>query len=194
MTQELVNVGNFRFVPEAEAARLHLEEAGITAFLSNAELVNMNWFYGNALGWVKIMVPEDQAIAARGLLDELAAQAKARRENTSAAADRGGCLACGAELPRGESRCPQCGWTFRGAESEPPEEPDEDDASPVSDEPSATDSSDHSGRAPAPLDLPAEEWAREEADSAAGARLLVFLVVGGVLFLWLLRLFYVKPQ
>lgn len=180
MARELVNVGNFRFVAEAEAARLHLAEVGIQAFVANAEVVNMNWLAASAFGWVKIMVPDDQAAAARAVLDELALQAKARRENAPLNAPPGSCLACGAELPPGESRCGQCGWTFRDAESEETSESEEDD------EPE--DDSRQAQPTPKPLDLTPEEWAREDADSAAGTRLLVFLVGGGVLFLWLLRL------
>jgi hypothetical protein len=69
MADDLVTVATFEFLPLAEAARAHLIAEGIPAFLSDAETVYMAWSLGNALGYIKLQVPEAQAERARGILD-----------------------------------------------------------------------------------------------------------------------------
>jgi hypothetical protein len=64
MTDDLVTVGQYQFLAEAEAARMHLDAEGIPAFLSDAETVNMDWLLGNAIGYIKLAVPRGQADAA----------------------------------------------------------------------------------------------------------------------------------
>ena len=70
MADDLVTVATFEFLPLAEASRAHLIAEGIPAFLSDAETVYMAWWLGNALGYIKLQVPEAQAERARGILDE----------------------------------------------------------------------------------------------------------------------------
>jgi hypothetical protein len=70
MADDLVTVATFEFLPLAEAARSHLVAEGIPAFLSDAETVYMAWSLGNALGYIKLQVPEEQAERARDILDE----------------------------------------------------------------------------------------------------------------------------
>jgi Putative prokaryotic signal transducing protein len=81
MADELVTVATFEFLPLAEAARAQLIAEGIPAFLSDAETVYMAWWLGNALGYIKLLVPEAQAQRARGILDEA-------QENGTQAQDR----------------------------------------------------------------------------------------------------------
>jgi hypothetical protein len=123
MNYELVTVGNFQYLPEAEAARMHLESAGIQAFLSGAEIVNADWFLGNAVGYIKIQVGEPQAKAAYALLQEM----RAHREAPETPDDALVCLACGAPLSTAESSCAACGWSYAGPEGESrqDDEPDE---------------------------------------------------------------------
>jgi len=109
MDSDAVTVGTFRFVYEAELARLHLEEAGIRGFITDAEVVNMDWFLGNAVGYVKVQVARHDAETAVAILAEKlpvpSAAANAEDDTTT-------CLACGTTLPPGDSTCPTCGWSY----------------------------------------------------------------------------------
>ena len=70
IANEPVVVAHYPFRTAAEAARLRLEAEGIPAFLSDAEVVDMNWFLGNALGWIKVLVPAAEAERAATILRE----------------------------------------------------------------------------------------------------------------------------
>lgn len=121
MSDSFVTVATFTTLPEAEAAKLHLESEGIPARVTDAEIVNMDWLLGNAVGYIKLQVPESNAAAAAAMLETIAAERRRRREANEGdswdAADDDLCLACGAAM-NGAATCPQCGWSFRdGAET-----------------------------------------------------------------------------
>ena len=65
---EPVTVAHYPFRTAAEAARLRLEAEDIPAFLSDAEVMDMNWLLGNALGWIKLQVPAADAERAAEIL------------------------------------------------------------------------------------------------------------------------------
>ena len=115
MSLELVTVATFRFLPEAEAAKLCLEAQGLTAFLADAETVNMDWFLGNAIGNIKLQVPSPQTEAAAAMLENMRGD-RQRRKKLAGDAETNVCLACGAALPEVESRCGACGWSYGGNE------------------------------------------------------------------------------
>jgi len=52
VADELLTVANFEFLPQAELACARLKAEGIQAFLIDAETVYMDWFLGNALGYI----------------------------------------------------------------------------------------------------------------------------------------------
>ncbi|NAR99351.1 DUF2007 domain-containing protein [Acinetobacter haemolyticus] len=57
-------VKSFSFPYEAQIAKTQLEAAGIPAQIENEHTINMNWLYSNALGGVRLLVPnayEDEA-------------------------------------------------------------------------------------------------------------------------------------
>jgi hypothetical protein len=112
MPETLVTVKTLQFLPEAEAAKMHLAEHGIRAFLSDAEVVNMDWLLGNALGYVKLQVASDQAEAAQAALREFTPQRREEDETADAADVADTCLSCGAILPAGQSVCASCGWSY----------------------------------------------------------------------------------
>ena len=66
---ELVVVAAFTSVHEAQFARSLLESAGLEATLADEHVVSMDWFYSNAIGGVKVLVPRHQLEEARALLD-----------------------------------------------------------------------------------------------------------------------------
>jgi Putative prokaryotic signal transducing protein len=70
MRDELVTVASFADPIEANLAKNNLEAAGVRAFLANEEIVDMVWHFGNAIGWIKLQVGNDDAAVARALLGQ----------------------------------------------------------------------------------------------------------------------------
>ena len=66
----LITIASYREGYEAHIARSLLDEAGIAAFVSDEHLVSVNWLYSQALGGVKLQVPEEQAERALETLAE----------------------------------------------------------------------------------------------------------------------------
>ena len=116
---EITTVATFTDANEAMLAQIHLSDLGIKAFVVDAELANMDWFYRNAIGYIKIQTPNDQAEAARALLETWRARRvgdEVIEENDDENLDQTvACLACGAVLPDDDSRCPACGWSYASA-------------------------------------------------------------------------------
>lgn len=68
MTENLVTIGRYSTPYEANMAKSHLESEGIPAFIADEYTVGMNWLYSNALGGVKVQVPESMAAEAQQIL------------------------------------------------------------------------------------------------------------------------------
>jgi hypothetical protein len=51
-------------------AKSMLDSAGIQSFLSDENLVRLDWFYSNLVGGIKLMVREEDGETARKLLEE----------------------------------------------------------------------------------------------------------------------------
>jgi ribosomal protein L12E/L44/L45/RPP1/RPP2 len=115
MSTELVTVATYRTLPEAEAARLHLEAEGLTTFLADAETVAMDWLLANAVGNIKLQVPPAQAEAAAALLEQMHVKRKEREQHSEEDATSR-CLSCGAELPENLTQCTECGWSYVGTD------------------------------------------------------------------------------
>jgi hypothetical protein len=49
-------------------AKSQLESAGVPVFIADESTIGMNWLYSNALGGVKLQVPESLALEAQELL------------------------------------------------------------------------------------------------------------------------------
>jgi ribosomal protein L37E len=64
----LVVVRSYTNVHEAHLAKSVLEARGIEAFIANEHLVSMVWTYSNAIGGVKVVVPEERADEATQIL------------------------------------------------------------------------------------------------------------------------------
>ncbi|MBI1831411.1 MAG: hypothetical protein HYR84_08175 [Planctomycetes bacterium] len=133
--EELVTIAKFEFANEAELAKLHLEEAGIKAYLADAETVNWEWFLGNAIGYIKVQVASSQAeAAAQVLADHAPTTTEADTDTADEEKDEPTkCLSCGQELPDAATQCPSCGWTYEGEpepEVPPAPEPTAEDAPP----------------------------------------------------------------
>lgn len=58
----------YSFSYEAQIAKTQLEAAEIPARIENEHTINMDWLYSNALGGVRLLVPESYAEEAKSLL------------------------------------------------------------------------------------------------------------------------------
>jgi hypothetical protein len=122
MSDKLVTVRTFQVLMEAEMARMVLEGEGVQAFLSDTGIVNFNWFLSNAVGYIKLQVPELQAQRAVELLQQIPERrasvfAKVDDDDEGAAEDNA-CLACGAMMSEQETKCTACGWSFESADAD----------------------------------------------------------------------------
>ncbi|MGE0407213.1 MAG: DUF2007 domain-containing protein, partial [Candidatus Korobacteraceae bacterium] len=68
--RKLLTVASFRDTPNALLAKGMLEGAGIECFLTDENLVRMDWFVSNAIGGIKLQVPEEQAEDAASILEQ----------------------------------------------------------------------------------------------------------------------------
>lgn len=91
--QHLVTVQSYRDLSEASIARSVLESAGIQAFLSEENLVRMNWMLSNFLGGIRLQVAEEDLETAQEILAQPTPQ-NIQLENDESYS---------------QPRCPQCG-------------------------------------------------------------------------------------
>lgn len=87
--EQLITVGTYSTAYEANLVKAKLEAFDVDAVLADDNAVNTNWLWSNAIGGVKVRVPESQ-------IDE------ARRVMESAMSDPAG-------LPESAIVCPACG-------------------------------------------------------------------------------------
>ncbi len=106
MPSDFVTLMTFSNVADAEVKRLVLEEEGIKTYLTDAEIVSMDWLLGNAVGSIKLQVATPDAERAIAILRNAppSTPASPRKDNQ--------CLSCGATMTEDEDVCPNCGWTY----------------------------------------------------------------------------------
>ena len=131
MPGKLVALASYVNVPLAEVARLRLEQEGIPVHLDNAETVSALWHMGNAVGYVRLLVPEEHAEQALSLLELDDATSRDSGQAESIPPDADICLSCGAAMSDDQARCTACGWSYSESESEEAPSPDEADAEPA---------------------------------------------------------------
>jgi hypothetical protein len=66
----LATVARFTFPYEAQIAWSRLDAEGIPAYIADEHTINMQWLYSNALGGVRLQVPEMHLDEARRILSE----------------------------------------------------------------------------------------------------------------------------
>lgn len=64
----MITIARFSMPLEAQIARSSLEAAGIPAFVADEHTINLNWMYSDAMGGVRLQVPEAYALEAVQLL------------------------------------------------------------------------------------------------------------------------------
>ena len=67
---DLVTIRTFRDLPEALLAKGLLESAGIECFLTDDNMVRLDWFISNAFGNMRLQVNRDDSEAAMEILDQ----------------------------------------------------------------------------------------------------------------------------
>lgn len=72
--QSLVPVAVYSHPFEADIAQSHLQAIGIEAHVFTENIVQMNWLYSNAVGGIRLLVPEEQLLEARKILEEVESQ------------------------------------------------------------------------------------------------------------------------
>lgn len=127
--ESLVTVARYPNASLGEIARILLEQSGIPVRLENANTVTALWHYGTALGDVEVRVPEQCASEAHELIQDI--QYSGLPEDVSDVNDAAPrCLACGADFPASQDRCPSCGWSFEDAAAGELSESDVDNSEP----------------------------------------------------------------
>ncbi len=66
----LVTISRYSMPYEAQIAKSRLDTEGIPAFIADEHTINMQWLYSNALGGVRLQVPEPYVETALALLAE----------------------------------------------------------------------------------------------------------------------------
>lgn len=70
MSVQFVIIGSYQTPAEAHIVAGRLRSAGISAEILDEHFVSANWLYSNAIGGVRVQVPEDELSAAEELLRE----------------------------------------------------------------------------------------------------------------------------
>jgi hypothetical protein len=70
MSGQLVTIATFDLPTKARIAQNVLEKAGIKAVVTDEAIVTMDWLLGNAVGWVKVQVLDEDAERAVAALEE----------------------------------------------------------------------------------------------------------------------------
>lgn len=105
MISDFVTLMTFTNAPDAEVKRLPLEAEGIKTYLTDAEIVAMDWLLGNAVGEIKLQVARADAERAVAIL-------KSIPHTEPVKAQENVCLSCGGPMPESVDTCPKCGWTY----------------------------------------------------------------------------------
>jgi hypothetical protein len=114
--QELVTVGVFQFVAEAELMQSTLEAQGIQAYLANEHIISMDWLLSAAVGGVQLQVAQADAATAEQIVREFQCKHKNRAlRGANQPALTFACENCGRTISFPGSRaggvesCPHCG-------------------------------------------------------------------------------------
>lgn len=65
----MITVATFSFPYEAHIARAKLESEGIPAFVVDEHTINAQWLYSQAMGGVRVQVPNEHAYRASEILE-----------------------------------------------------------------------------------------------------------------------------
>ncbi len=112
---DLVTIGVFQFVGEAELMQRTLEDSGIAAYLANDHIIAMDWLLSAAVGGVKLQVARPDAAEAERIVNEFQSKQRNRAGSGDGANLVFDCENCGRsiEFPParagGVETCKHCG-------------------------------------------------------------------------------------
>jgi rubredoxin len=66
----MITVATFSKPEEAHLLRMRLEAGGVTAFVQDEYMVQMDWLYSNAIGGVRVQIAEEDVEAAKEILND----------------------------------------------------------------------------------------------------------------------------
>ncbi len=66
----MITVASFSKPEEAHLLKLRLEAGGVSAYVQDENLIQMNWMYSNAIGGVRVQIADEDADQAREILQE----------------------------------------------------------------------------------------------------------------------------
>src|SRR5512145_969449 len=98
MSEKLVKIASFTSPAEAHFIQNVLNEEGIESCLENDVAVSLIWYYGNAMGGVKLFVHESDAQRARALLAKHIPEPSDDEPQNSVVMSGGRCKKCDAKL------------------------------------------------------------------------------------------------
>jgi hypothetical protein len=98
VSDNLVTVATYTEPTQAHLAKQHLEEEGVRCYLADDSTTGMDWLLGNAIGWIKLQVMENDAERATGILLRLSPGDQAEEPPSTAITEAG---------PRGEPPPPR---------------------------------------------------------------------------------------
>jgi hypothetical protein len=114
---DLVTIASFYTTAEAETLRAVLAGEGITTFVTDAEVSNINFLMTPAIGGVKLRTSTDDARRARELIAAHGGYRYGKLDYDSADGSMQ-CLDCGAKIDQNETTCKNCGWSYEQKEPE----------------------------------------------------------------------------
>jgi len=68
ISDNLIEIASFSSPLEAHIAKASLEAAEIPVFIADEHTINMYWLYSNAIGGVRVLVPNEYAVEAKELI------------------------------------------------------------------------------------------------------------------------------
>lgn len=109
-----VEVYRPRTAAQAHLLKNLLENEGFTVHIENELLQGLAGEL--PMGWAsapRLLVPDSEETPARAFLAHTHPEPSAPDSEEDSDEEQTRCLACGADLPEDEDRCPKCGWSFQ---------------------------------------------------------------------------------
>ncbi|MEO0474578.1 MAG: DUF2007 domain-containing protein [Planctomycetota bacterium] len=119
MDQRYVTIEQFDNILHAELAQIRLEEAGIPVYLHNRNIVWADPLLSNAVGNIKVQVPEEDRERAIEVIASIREKIVAMFNQPKPIEADDSCLNCGAPMPEHLDTCEQCGWSYLDNGEEP---------------------------------------------------------------------------
>jgi hypothetical protein len=97
----LTTIATFCTPEDAAVIRLVLEDEGIATCMECETIVGMVWYYGNAVGWIKLQVAEADVFHACEILKQKLSKFSTEHPSCT-------CPNCGVDVPAGFKICWSC--------------------------------------------------------------------------------------